>query len=262
MRYVCFFLLIIVSACKTAGPAATGVSSAQQNTLSAGPAWAALWQQRAGEYKALCLQAYRSAGARVEEMRHQQTLRPRAIVTDIDETILDNSPYSAATALAGKTWSQASWEEWTGKAAAEPVPGALAFFKFAAESGFTIYYITNRLESERAATLKNLQRCGFPQADNDHLLMSAGNSDKEPRRKEVAMKFEIAMLVGDNLNDFSDIFYKLPAEVRNAKVEEIEQGLGSKYIMIPNAMYGDWLSALIPKGARPDSALRSAIRVN
>ncbi|WP_298712234.1 HAD family acid phosphatase, partial [Chitinophaga sp.] len=132
---------------------------------------------------------------------------------------------------------------------------------FAAQSGFTIYYITNRLESERAATLRNLQRAGFPGADNEHLLLSSGNSDKEPRRQEVAKKYEIAMLVGDNLNDFSDIFYKQPADARNAKVAEVRQELGRRYILIPNAMYGDWLGALVPQGARPDSALRSAIRV-
>lgn len=260
MRYVIIFLIVGMTACKSAAPVA-GDKGHPADALSAGPAWAALWQQWAGEYRALCLQAYRAAGERVEVMRHQQTLRPRAIVTDIDETVLDNSPYSAAVALAGKQWSQASWEAWTKKAAAEPVPGALAFFRFAAESGFTIYYITNRQESERAATLKNLQRWGFPQADDAHLLMSSGNSDKEPRRQEVAKKFEIAMLVGDNLNDFSGIFYRQPADARNAKVEEIRQELGSRYILIPNAMYGDWLSALVPKGARPDSALRSAIRV-
>lgn len=261
MRYVYFIVVVMMTACKTAGPAVSGAPAAVADPWTSGPAWAALWQQRAGEYKALCLQAYRAAGERVEEMRHQQTLRPRAIVTDIDETILDNSPYSASVALAGKSWSQASWEEWTKKAVAEPVPGALEFFRFAAQSGFTIYYITNRLESERAATLRNLQRAGFPGADNEHLLMSSGNSDKEPRRQEVARKYEIAMLVGDNLNDFSDIFYKQPADARNAKVTEVQQELGRRYILIPNAMYGDWLSALVPKGARADSVLRSAIRV-
>ncbi|WP_341834735.1 5'-nucleotidase, lipoprotein e(P4) family [Chitinophaga pollutisoli] len=261
MRYVCFIVLVMMLGCKSAGPVASGVSPAAADPWTYGPAWAALWQQRAGEYRALCLQAYRAAGERVEEMRHQQTLRPRAIVTDIDETILDNSPYSASVALAGKGWSQASWEAWTKKAVADPVPGALEFFRFAAQSGFTIYYITNRLESERAATLQNLQRAGFPGADNEHLLLSSGNSDKAPRRQEVAKKYEIAMLVGDNLNDFSDIFYKQPADVRNAKVDEVQQELGRRYILIPNAMYGDWLSALVPKGARPDSVLRRAIRV-
>ncbi|MGE7778128.1 5'-nucleotidase, lipoprotein e(P4) family [Chitinophaga sp. NPDC101104] len=260
MRYLGILLLIFFAACKTAGPVASGAQGQAAPWVS-GPAWAALWQQRAGEYRALCLQAYRAAGDRVEVMRHQQTLRPRAIVTDIDETVLDNSPYSAAVALAGRSWSQASWEEWTKKAAAEPVPGSVEFFRFAAESGFTIYYITNRLESERAATLKNLQRCGFPQADDEHLLMSSGNSDKEPRRQEVARKYEIAMLVGDNLNDFSAVFYRQPSDARNAKVDEVRQELGSRYIMIPNAMYGDWLSALVPKGARADSVLRSALRV-
>ncbi|WP_346319064.1 5'-nucleotidase, lipoprotein e(P4) family [Chitinophaga sp. YIM B06452] len=254
MRYSYLLIVSAFFACKTPQPLATAQPSI------GGPAWAALWQQRAAEYKALCLQAYRIAGERVEVMSHQQTLRPRAIVTDIDETVLDNSPYTAKTTLAGKTWSQSTWEEWTAKAACDTVPGAPSFFKYAAEKGFTVYYVTNRLESERAATLKNLQRYNFPFADNEHLILSSGNSNKEERRNAIAQKYEIAMLVGDNLGDFAEDFYKKTPAGRNAAVERLQEQFGARFIMLPNAMYGDWLSALIPKGADADSALRSAIR--
>ncbi|RPE09837.1 5'-nucleotidase, lipoprotein e(P4) family [Chitinophaga lutea] len=249
--------LLIFTACKTPQPTSAVSFSAT------GPAWGALWQQRAAEYKALCLQAYQVAAQRVEVMSHQQTLRPRAIVTDIDETILDNSPFSAKNALAGKPYSQQAWEEWTALAAADTVPGALSFFKDAAAKGFTIYYITNRLEKERAATLKNLQRWGFPFADNDHLILSDGNSNKEPRRAVVARKFEIAMLVGDNLGDFAEVFYrKSPAE-RSAAVDQLRDEFGGRFIVLPNVMYGDWLSALAPRGLTPqqtDSVLKKQVR--
>lgn len=250
-------LLLVFAACKTpkqttAVPFAAG-----------GPAWGALWQQRAAEYKALCVQAYQVAAQRVEVMSHQQTLRPRAIVTDIDETVLDNSPFSAKTALAGQPYSQQAWEEWTAQAACDTVPGALAFFKYAAEKGFTIYYITNRLEKERAATLKNLQRWDFPFADNAHLLLSDGNSNKEPRRAEVAGKYEIAMLLGDNLGDFSELFYRRSPVERNEAVEKLQAEFGGRFIVLPNVMYGDWLSALYPKGLTPaqtDSVLKKSIK--
>lgn len=254
MRYCYLFAVMLFFACKTTQPPAASRPS------TGGPAWAALWQQRAAEYRALCLQAYRVAGERVEEMSHQQTLRPRAIVTDIDETVLDNSPYTAKTTLEGKTWNQATWEEWTAKAACDTVPGAPSFFRYAAQTGLTIYYVTNRLESERAATLKNLQRYHFPFADNEHLIMSSGNSNKEERRNAIAKKYEIAMLVGDNLGDFAEDFYKKTPEERNAAVDRLQEQFGRRFILIPNVMYGDWLSALVPRGADADSVLRKAVR--
>lgn len=248
--------LLVFTACKT---------TSTTTLLPYGPAWGALYQQRAAEYKALCLQAYQLATMRVEEMSHQQTLRPRAIVTDIDETVLDNSPFTVHYALKGGQYDQRLWEEWTAKAACDTVPGALSFFRFAASKGFTIYYITNRLEKERAVTLQNLQRWGFPQADDEHLLLSSGNSDKEPRREEVAKKYEIAMLVGDNLGDFSKVFYKVTPAERDAAVIRLQQQFAGRFIMLPNIMYGDWLSALYPKGAAPnekriDSALKAALK--
>lgn len=253
-RYL-FLLLLAFTACKT---------TSRTTLLPYGPAWGALYQQRAAEYKALCIQAYQLATLRVEEMSHQQTLRPRAIVTDIDETVLDNSPFTVHYTLKGGQYDQRLWEEWTAKAAADTVPGALGFFQYAASKGFTIYYITNRLEKERAVTLQNLQRWGFPQADNEHLMMSPGSSDKEPRRMEVAKKYEIAMLVGDNLNDFSKVFYKVSPAERDAAVANLRDQFSGKFIMLPNAMYGDWLSALYPKGAlnqeRIDSALKAGLR--
>ncbi|WP_157986486.1 5'-nucleotidase, lipoprotein e(P4) family [Chitinophaga alhagiae] len=256
-RYL-VWLLLAFAACKT--PQRTTATTSFANT---GPAWGALWQQRAAEYKALCLQAYHAAAQRVEVMSHQQTLRPRAIVTDIDETVLDNSPYSAKTALAGRPYSQKEWEEWTALAACDTVPGAPSFFKYAAEKGFTIYYVTNRLENERAATLKNLQRWGFPFADNEHLVLSNGNSNKEPRRLEIAKKFEIAMLVGDNLGDFAAVFYHRLPEERSAAVDELRAEFGERFIVLPNVMYGDWVTALYPRGlteAQADSVMRTQVK--
>ncbi|MGX5820453.1 5'-nucleotidase, lipoprotein e(P4) family [Chitinophaga lutea] len=259
IRIILLSFLIAMAACKTPAP----VAGKPSMSLS-GPAWGALWQQRAAEYKALCLQAYNIATERVEVMSHQQTLRPRAIVTDIDETVLDNSAFSARAALNSQPYSQQSWEEWTALAAADTIPGALSFFRYAAAKGFTIYYLTNRLEKERAATLQNLRKFGFPFADDEHLVMSSGNSNKEPRRGPIAQKFEIAMLVGDNLGDFAEAFYHQLPEARSTTVANLQAEFGHRFIILPNVMYGDWLSSLVPRGASPaeaDSALKRAVRV-
>src|SRR5690606_35070308 len=63
-----------------------------------GQVYSAVWQQNAGEFQALCLQAYNVATKIVEEKSSVQHFRPIAIVTDIDETILDNSPYAVTQA--------------------------------------------------------------------------------------------------------------------------------------------------------------------
>src|SRR5947199_3055734 len=51
---------------------------------------AILWQQRSGEYKALCYQAFALAKLRLNEKiaLHKNDGLPLAIVTDIDESIL------------------------------------------------------------------------------------------------------------------------------------------------------------------------------
>ena len=57
---------------------------------------ATAWMQNAGEYKALTIQAYQLAQIRLAQILTQEVSeKPRAIVLDIDETVLDNSPYQA-----------------------------------------------------------------------------------------------------------------------------------------------------------------------
>ncbi|WP_223151797.1 5'-nucleotidase, lipoprotein e(P4) family [Chitinophaga qingshengii] len=238
-------LLLGMLACKTTTPVAQQSPAVPATPLTPyGPAWAALWQQRSGEYKALCLQAYQLAAWRLDQILAQPHHQPLAVVTDIDETVLDNSPYSVHQALNGKSYDEKSWIEWTAKAIADTVPGAPNFFKYAAAKGVKVFYITNRLEAERAATLKNLQHYGFPDADDQHLLLKTAGSGKEPRRRQVLQQYEIVLLFGDNLSDFAADFDKKPMTERNAAALQAAPSFGSKYIVLPNPMYGDWEGAL------------------
>src|SRR5205085_1146217 len=56
---------------------------------------ASLWLQTAGEYRALCLQTYRTAGEHLLRKRAAQPKgdAPPAVIMDLDETVLDNSPF-------------------------------------------------------------------------------------------------------------------------------------------------------------------------
>lgn len=256
-------LLMALFACKTTRPVTE--KTAATTLVPGGPAWAALWQQQSGEYKALCLQAYQLAALRLDQYLAMKGNKPLAVVTDIDETVLDNSPYSVHQALAGKGYDDRSWMEWTAKAAADTVPGAPAFFKYAASKGVKVFYITNRAESERAVTLRNLQQYQFPDADDQHLMLKTTTSGKEPRRQQVLQQYDIVMLFGDNLSDFSAIFDKKPFDERNAAALQSAASFGSRFIVLPNPMYGDWEGALYNyqyKLSTPqkDSVMKSRLR--
>lgn len=205
---------------------------------------ACAYQQTAAEYRALCYQAYNAAmTALVRDLTDLDTDDSRAVVVDVDETVLDNSPYQAACILNNTDYPQ-GWDEWCGMAAARPVPGSLEFLELVRGYGVDVYYVTNRKEHLRAVTLKNLQEMGFPQAEDDHLLMRTSTSDKEPRREKIREKYHISLLVGDNLGDFSNDFRKDDPLERSLSVDSLRTSFGTTFIVLPNPMYGDWESVL------------------
>lgn len=207
---------------------------------------AVLWQQHSGEYKALCYQAFALAKMRLQEKiaAHKKDKAPLAIITDIDETVLDNSPQQADDILHHTTYTEQSWKQWTSRAEAGALPGAVSFFQWADKVGVQIFYVSNRRPEERAATIKNLSAAGFPQVDTVHLQMKDSTSDKEPRRERIRKKYTVALLLGDNLNDFDKMFYQQPAYTRQNLVRDNADLFGDIFIILPNAIYGDWESAI------------------
>lgn len=239
--FLCCIVLTCVVSCKTQKNATLKNSPA---LVTQGPLWGAVWQQKASEYKALCFQAYNTAKMRLDILLQEQHNKPLALVTDIDETILDNSPYQVHSSLRNEEYTDAAWMEWTKKVDCDTVPGGLSFFQYAKSKGVDVFYITNRLEEERAQTLKELQRWNFPDAVNEHLILKTTTSGKESRRQVVAATHEIVMLFGDNLSDFSAVFDKKPLPERTDQVKSNLALFGTKFIVLPNTMYGDWEGAL------------------
>lgn len=241
----------IFTACKTTQPLAkvkpndSQVAQRKLNDIALnGKVYASLWQQNAGEFRALCYQAYSIAQNNIDKMTTPISDKPYAIITDVDETFLDNSPYAVTQALKGNEFDYATWLEWTSKGEAIAYPGSLDFFTYAASKNVTIFYVTNRNEKDKAGTLKNLQQLHFPFADDQHLLVLTTTSNKEERRKEILKKYNVIMYLGDNLTDFSDVFYKKSQTDRNHNVDSLSREFGTKFIVLPNSGYGDWESAL------------------
>lgn len=242
----------------------------QTNTsvVNGGKVWASLWQQRAAEYKALCFQAYNLAKLRLDAALKLKKGKPLAVITDIDETLLDNSPYDAQRAAANLDYDIKTWKQWTAKGICDTVPGAPSFFKYAASKGVTVFYITNRDEDERPGTTKNLKLYNLPNVDDAHLLLKQGSSSKEVRRQLVLKKYNVVLLCGDNLPDFDARYDNHPAEAdRTSTTIGLKAQFGDRYIVIPNPSYGDFEGALFHfnyklSTTQKDSVINSVIKVD
>ena len=223
---------------------------------------ATLYQQKAAEYRALCYQSFNLAALMLDkDLSDRRIDKHRVVIVDIDETVLDNSPFQGKSILENSSYPK-FWNEWCSLAKALPVPGASSFLKYAKANGVGVYYITNRDENLRIPTLRNLVSAGFPYADDTHLIMKTNESSKEGRRQAIAARNHISLLIGDNLADFSYLFDKQSTERRMALVDSLRYAFGPKFIVLPNAMYGDWEAALYSYDwSKPDST-RALLRMN
>ncbi|MGN6533965.1 MAG: 5'-nucleotidase, lipoprotein e(P4) family, partial [Ginsengibacter sp.] len=185
MKKFPLFILFLSASCIAPRVSITN-TNATNNLVIDGKTFATAYQQRAAEYKALCYQAFNLAHLKIEQFNRERSPKPKAIMTDIDETILNNSPYQAHQLLQGKDYDASLWKEWTAKGEADTIPGALHFLQFASAAGIEIFYVTNREEDERDGTLKNLKKFNFPNADNEHLLLKGNTSSKEARKNSIA----------------------------------------------------------------------------
>ena len=238
---------------------------------------ATLWMQRASEYRIAAEQVYGLAterltttiaapGTAVVEQRGADpaTLArlPTAIIVDLDETVLDNSFYQARRALAGGEFDESSWDAWVSEGAAPAVPGAVEFLRAASRAGHKVFYVTNRSCPRgtapgagcpsREATLRNLVALGLPDAGAPDALLQRGDrpewsgSSKVSRRNWVAERYRIVALAGDDLHDFVD-----RAEYAQRR-EELAPLFGTRWFLLPNAMYGSWERALVGGACTPD----------
>lgn len=206
---------------------------------------ALLWQQQAAETKALFYQGYNVARRALD--RRLKTLakgKKGAVVLDLDETVLDNTPYQVVRLKAGKGFDLASWNAWCDKGIAKALPGAKAFLDYAHSKGVAIFYVSNRKQKTKPGTMKNLKQLGLPQAVTGHVLLRTGSSSKKSRRAVVSEDYQIMVLCGDNLGDFDELFESKQPDKRAQAVHRHSKQFGDKFIMFPNPMYGAWEGAV------------------
>src|SRR5215469_8335775 len=77
--------------------------------------YSVLWQQTSGEARALQYQAFTLARLMLDrDLAVNRRLRmKRAVVVDIDETVLDNSRFQAQLIKERRPYNQVDWLEWS-----------------------------------------------------------------------------------------------------------------------------------------------------
>lgn len=122
---------------------------------------ATLFHQKAAECRALSYQAYNIARLILDnELRRMSLTKKLAVIVDVDETVLDNSPFQVKIILE-KTQYPEYWNEWCELAQAKALPGAVEFLNYAKSKGVEVFYITNRKENFKKKPLKILKQKVF-----------------------------------------------------------------------------------------------------
>ncbi|MDQ3205766.1 MAG: 5'-nucleotidase, lipoprotein e(P4) family [Pseudomonadota bacterium] len=268
-----------VAAMSTASPAVLGTTpaSAADDNLNA-----VLWVQTSAEYRALSLQTFRAAADHLDKALAEQnwdalvpdergnaaTGLPPAVVMDIDETVLDNSPYQARLIRSGEEYNEVTWAGWVAEKKARPLPGVVEFARAADARGVTLVYISNRAQHLNEATIANLRAAGLPVKD-DSVFLGLGTvlpgceqdgSEKNCRRRLAGQQYRVLMQFGDQLGDFVQVVSNT-AQGRAALLEDYGDWFGERWWMLPNPTYGSWEPAAFNNDwTQPREARRQAKR--
>nr|WP_204326574.1 HAD family acid phosphatase [Rhizobium lusitanum] len=221
---------------------------------------AVLWDQTSVEAQANALGAYTLGRIRLDEALADKNWTaapieqtgnfqdfPPAIILDVDDTILNTSPYQARNITTGSSFTADSWTQYVNAQQDKPIAGAVEFTQYAASKGVKVFYVTNRTADEEKPTVEELKRFGFPMGDNVDTFLSVKEqpdwtSAKGTRRAFIAKNYRILLMFGDNFGDFTDD-YKGTVEERQKVFEANISHFGHDWIAIANPTYGSFESA-------------------
>ncbi len=239
------FILGLVSCKTTTQTTQTGSSNSTEYQLSQQSVDAALWFSTSAEMHYAAIQAYDFATLKLKEALalRANPQKPLAVIMDLDETVLDNSPYMLSQMGKGKTFDKESWMEWTQIGQAKAIPGALDFIAKCEALGIEVFFISNRDIEATQGTYQNLINLGI-NTTPEKLMLRETSSNKDERRNAVFMNFDVLLLIGDNLRDFSENFSKRIGNYGKEVVDEELINLRRNFVIIPNPMYGEWKKAI------------------
>lgn len=221
------------------------------------------WMQQSGEYRALAYQAFNAAKAAFDAAVPADGMK-KAVVVDLDETMIDNSAEGAIRLLEHKEFDPSFWTRWCEAEQALAIPGAVEFANYVNSHGGKMFYVSNRIVGpEYQPTINNLKALGFTGVDSTSVLLKDKVSQKTARFEQVEKAgYEIVVFIGDNLDDFrfTGETYRKLNDVRRSVVDKYKSDFGVKYIVLPNPLYGNWEGGLNADYYKNDAAGKLKIR--
>ena len=225
--------------------------------------------QLSAEVKGLQIQAFKLAriqlDQRLMERDQGKYARPIAIISDIDDALADDAMYMADIVLREGKWDNGPWDYYydaLATTACKALPGAVEFLQYAKSKGVEVFYITNRDWDQHDLTVQQLKHLGFPYADSAHVqvMNTEGSSNKTERRENVLKTHDVVMYIGDNIGDFTAAFKRELGPVKRTEMalqDEYKNLWGDRWIVLPNATYGDYVGAVWYNDKSADAAKRS-----
>lgn len=260
-QYFCFFILgaplLYISPIK-----------AQIQETNNPLTYSVAWKQTAAEHRALFHQGFNIATLRVQQAIaariNNESKKPLAVITDIDETVLLANAYWGYLIDNNQDFfDDMSWDQWVAYNEFSPSPGSIAFLKFCEINNVEVFYVTNRNQGEETfqLALNNLRAAQLPFAFPANLRVLRSTSNKEEVQNEIREKFEVIALLGDNLNDFSRKYYSIDVDERAQLMSEDSARFGKEYILFPNPTDGHWIRAIFGQSEpAPNDANRKILR--
>jgi acid phosphatase len=154
--------------------------------------------------KDLDLQADRAVAFLRQHLAHRGEQEKPALVLDIDETTLTNY---AEMLKGGFAWDPNVFNAWVESGAATAIPGTLRIYQEAQKLGVSVFFLTGRPETQRAATERNLRSRGFENWEELILRAPAQASltaleyKSSARAVIEARGYRIVLNVGDQWSD-------------------------------------------------------------
>jgi 5'-nucleotidase (lipoprotein e(P4) family) len=133
--------------------------------------------------------------------------KPRAVMVDIDETVLDNSPAQAYAIKNRLPFNLKDWYAWGEMRKARAIPGAVEFLNCADSKGVRVFFVSNRDEVQKQATIDNLKNAGFSQCFRRQCAAeNKGHQAKRLVARSSSQNTGSFFFMGDNLDDHSNVF--------------------------------------------------------
>jgi 5'-nucleotidase (lipoprotein e(P4) family) len=216
------------------------------------------WYRTSAEKKAIYHEVFNNAYDKISTKVINNKLESGnwGIISDIDETVLDNTSYQLENLKTCKKFSPKMFYNSLAKENSPATPGAASFTCKIQQLGGTVIFVTNRDgtfdNTVIPSTINNLKKVGIC---FDNILFAKGSKptdmDKNSRFNAVVngdytnmlrlknMKaINIIGYFGDNIQDFPNIYQN---KLENTNVNDhIFSQFGNTYFELPNPTYGSW----------------------